>query len=355
MKLGIMGLPLAGKTTVFNALTGAHGSTGGYSADANAATVDVPDERLDRLAEMFPPKKVTRAHIEYVDIPGVSATDRRDHIVSVFAALREVDALLQVVRHFEDEAAPHPRGSLDPARDIREIWEELVIADLDVAERRIKKLRTQVTKPTPTQEHDRKELAVLEQCAAALEAGEGVRGLNLSESDSLMIRAYQFLTEKPMITVLNVEEDRVNSEEVRVLAEELGPGTLIMSAKIEAEITELEEDERQEFLRDLGIEKPAASRLVQECYRLLKLRSFFTGLGEDCRAWTIHGGDTAHTAAGKIHKDMQRGFIRAEVMHYEDLIELGSEKAARAAGRARLEGKDYVVQDGDIILFRFKV
>ena len=355
MKLGIMGLPLAGKTTVFNALTGAHGATTGYASHANAATVSVPDERLHRLAEMFSPREITPANIDYVDIPGVSATDRRDHIVGALAALREVDALVQVVRYFDNDAAPHPRGSLDPCRDVRELWEELVIADLDVAERRVDKLRKQVTKPVPTLEEDKRQLAVLERCIEQLGNGEGVAALDLSEKDAFAIRAFQFLTEKPTITVLNIHEDMIGDDEVSKPAEALGPDTIVMSAGIEMEIAELEEDERQEFMDDIGLAEPASKRLIQACYRVLKLCSFFTGLREDCRAWTINEGDTALVAAGKIHKDIQRGFIRAEVMHYDDLMQAGSEKELRAAGRVRLEGKGYEVQDGDIILFRFKV
>jgi GTP-binding protein YchF len=355
MRLGIMGLPLAGKTTLFNALTGAHGARGGYSGHANTAVVALPDERMDRLAQMFPPQKMTRAQIEYVDIPGVSASDRRDHIVSVLTALREVDALMQVVRAFESEAAPHPRGSVDPARDAREIWQELVIADLDVAERRVEKLRKQITKPTPQAEEDKRQLAALERCIPALEQERGVRDAALSDEDRHSLRAFQFFTEKPMLTVLNVHEDMLGGEEAQRAAAVLGPDMVVVSAQIEMEIAQLAPDERQEFMQQLGLKDSALARLVKACYRLLRLRSFFTGVGVDFRAWTIREGETAWAAAGKVHNDMQRGFIRAEVMHYDDLVQFGSEKALRAAGRMRSEGRDYVVRDGDIILFRFKV
>ena len=355
MKLGIVGLPFSGKTTVFNALTGAQGATGGYSKEANTAVVNVPDERVDTLCEMFPPKSVHYAQIEYVDIPGVSASDRHDQIVGTLAAIREVDALVQVVRLFEDPAAPHPRGSLDPKRDAQELWEELLVADMDVAERRVERLRKQIHKPTPTQEQDKKQLAVLERCLAAFEQGKGVRDIGLSDDDSFAIRAFQFLTEKPMLFALNVEEDQLGTEEAERAAKELDSDTVVMSARIEVEIGELDPEERTMFMEELGIEELASGRLVRACYRLLNLRSFFTGIALDFYVWTVRGGETAFEAAGEIHSDIQRGFIRAEVMSYDDVVELGSEKAVRAAGRARLEGKDYEVQDGDIILFRFKV
>lgn len=355
MNLGLVGLPFSGKTTVFNALTGAHGAAGGYSGKANAAVVNVPDWRAEKLCEMFPPKSVHLAQIEYVDIPGVSASDRRDQVVGTLAAIRKVDALLHVVRWFDDPAAPHPHGSLDPLRDVRELWEELVVADMDVAERRVEKLRKQVLKPTPTQEQDKKQLAVLERCLEAFEQGEGVGGLGLSDDERLCIRAFQFLTEKPMLYVLNQGEDRLGDPASEAMASQLGGASVVMSARIEQEISELEPEERGEFMAELGIADLASERLVRACYRLLKLRSFFTGVALDFHVWTVREGDTAWDAAAEIHSDIQRGFIRAEVMSCEDVFELGSEKAVRAAGRARLEGKEYVVQDGDIILFRFKV
>ena len=355
MKLGIVGLPFSGKTTVFHALTGAHGAAGGYSGKASTAVVNVPDQRAERLCEMFTPKSVHLAQIEYVDIPGVSASDRHDQIVGTLAAIRQVDALLQVVRCFDDPAAPHPRGSVDPLRDVQELWEELVVADMDVAERRVEKLRKQVTKPTPSQEQDKKQLAVLERCLEAFERGDGVGSLGLSDDEELAIRAFQFLTIKPMLFVLNVAEDRLGSPETEEQAARLGGEAVAMSARIEQEIAELDPAERGEFMEELGVSELASERLVRACYRLLRLRSFFTGLGDDFRVWTVKEGDTALEAAGEIHSDIQRGFIRAEVMGCEDVFELGSEKAVRAAGRARLEGKDYLVRDGDIILFRFKV
>ena len=355
MKLGIVGLPLSGKTTVFNALTGAHGATGGYSNKPNVATVNVPDARADRLAQMFPPDSVRLAQIDYVDIPGISASDRRDQIVGALAAVREVDAILQVVRLFEDTAAPHPRGSLDPLRDVRELWEEMLIADMDIAEKRIDKLRKQVRKTTPTLEEDRRQLETIERLLDAFGQGKGVRDVDLTGEESFAIRAFQFLTEKPSLTVLNVGEDRLGSEEVAAIAAGLGQTPVVMSARLEMEISELEEGERREFMTEFGLTEPAPERLVRSCYERLRLRSFFTGIGLDFCVWTVSEGDNAWVAAGKIHGDIQRGFIRAEVMSYDDVIELGSEKAVRAAGRARLEGKEYVVQDGDIILFRFKV
>lgn len=355
MKLGIIGLPLSGKTTLFKALTGAHGAADGYAKRANAATVNVPDARVDRLTEMFPPSAVHLAQIEYVDIPGISASDRRDQIVGALAATRDVDAIVEVIQFFDNPAAPNPHGSLDPARDRDELREEMLIADMDVAERRIERLRKQVQKPIPTQEEDRKQLALLERIVEAFDRGEGVGGLGLSEDEAFSIRAFQFLTEKPTLTVLNVDEGRQEDEDVLRAAEALGPGTIVICARLEMEIAELDEAEAREFMADFGLAAPASERLVRASYELLRLRSFFTGIALDFRVWTVREGDNAWVAAGKIHGDIQRGFIRAEVMSYDDVIEHGSEKAVRAAGRARLEGKEYVVRDGDIILFRFKV
>lgn len=355
MKLGIIGLPLSGKSTLFKALTGAHGAADGYAKKANAATVNVPDARVDRLSEMFPPEQVHLAQIEYVDLPGISPSDRHDQIVGTLAAIREVDAIVEVIQLFDNPAAPNPHGSFDPVRDRDELRQELMIADMDVAERRIERLRKQVQKPIPTQEEDRKQLTQLERVVEAFDRGESVRDLELSDDEAFSIRAYQFLTEKPSLAVLNVDEGRQDDEDVLRAAEALGPDTIVMCARLEMEIAELDEEERREFMSDFGLTAPASERIVRASYELLRLRSFFTGIGLDFRVWTVREGDSAWVAAGKIHGDIQRGFIRAEVMSFDDVTAHGSEKAVRAAGRARLEGKEYLVHDGDIILFRFKV
>ena len=358
MKLGIIGLPYSGKTALFEAITGAHRAAQDHTASTHMATIAVPDARLNLLAERSSPKKVTPAYIDFVDVPGVAADQRRDHVVGVLSALREVDGLVHVVRFFDwPSAPPHPRGSLDPRRDAREIADELIVADLDIVERRIERLEKQVLKPTPHQDQDRKELAVLKPIKANLEEGQHISAMGLSSEDARLLRAYRFLSEMPMLQVLNVHEDELQSEAVTQAAESLGDNTIVIGAKIEKEIGELDPEERQEFLDALGVTEPASQRVILASYEVLGLRSFFTGTeaDEELRAWTVHAGDNALMAAGKIHTDMARGFIRAEVASWEDVKECGSLKDARAKGKARLEGKEYIVQDGDVIKFRFNV
>ena len=358
MKLGIVGLPFSGKTFLFEAITGAHKAAGDFSVAAHTAAIAVPDERLDKIAAVSSPKKVTHAHVDFVDVPGVEAGKSKEHNVGVLSALREVDGLVHVVRFFDSPAAPpHPHGSLDPARDVRELEAELLLADLDIAERRVEKLEKQVFKGTPHQDHDKKELAALQRVKKALEEGTHVSALGLSEGESRLLRAYRFLSEMPMLYVLNVHEDALDSEETKRAADALGKNAVVISARIEKEISELDPDERQEFVDALGFSDPASRRIIRASYEALGLRSFFTGTDADqeLRAWTVHAGDTALTAAGKIHTDMVRGFIRAEVCSWEDVLAAGSCKQAKAQGKTRLEGKDYVVQDGDVITFRFNV
>ena len=358
MKLGIVGLPYSGKTALFEAITGAHGAAQDHTGAAHIATIGVPDERLDILAELGSPKKITPAQIDFVDVAGVAADQGRDHVVGVLSALREVDGLVHVVRFFDwPSAPPHPHGSLDPKRDVREIADELIVADLDIVERRIERLEKQVHKPTPHQDQDRKELALLKPIKDHLEAGESIAAMGLSADDARLLRSYCFLSEMPMLQVLNVHEDELQSDAVKQAAESLGENTISISAKIEKEISELDPEERQEFLDALGVGEPASQRVIRASYEALGLRSFFTGTGpgEELRAWTISAGDNALVAAGKIHTDIARGFIRAEVASWEDVREHGSLKNVRAKGKARLEGKEYVVQDGEVITFRFNV
>lgn len=358
MRLGIIGLPYSGKTSLFEAITGAHRAAADHTRSTHVAAIAIPDERLDALAESGSPKKVTHAHVDFMDVAGVTSEQGREHTVSVLSGLSEVDGLVHVVRFFEwPSAPPHPRGSLDPKRDVVELATELIVSDLDIVERRIKRLEKQVTKPTPTQEHDRKELAVMKRLRPALEEGRGISAMGLSSEESSFLRSYGFLSGKPMIHVLNVHEDELQSEAVQKATGELGPATIAISAKIEKEISELDPDDRQEFIEALGVGEPAARRVIRAAYEALGLRSFFTGTepGEELRAWTIRAGDSALAAAGKIHTDMARGFIRAEVARWEDVREHGSLRQARAHGKASLEGKEYAVQDGDVIRFRFKV
>jgi len=358
MKLGIIGLPYSGKTTLFRAVTGAHGTAVRHGPATHIATVPVPDRRLEAIAETSSPKKITHAHIDFLDVAGVSADEDRERAATTLAPLRDADGLLHVVRFFEwASAPPHPRGTLDPARDVDEMKTELILADLVVIERRIRKLEKQIQKPTPHQEQDKKELALMKRLKDALEAGAALAELDLAAEESHLLRAFQLLSVKPVIAALNVREDAINSPETRAAATAAGPGTVIISAEIEKEIAALDPDERDEFIRDLGLDEPAADRVIRAAYDALGVRSFFTGTGpgEELRAWTVRGGDSALVAAGKIHTDMARGFIRAEVLSYEDFAAAGSMKQAHAANKVRLEGKNYEVRDGDIIHFRFKV
>ena len=358
MKVGIVGLPYSGKTTLFEAITGAHGAAIEHSAVAHTATVRVPDERLGRLAERCSPKKASHAHIDFVDVAGVAAETGHRRTVSVLSALRDVDGLVNVIRFFTAaDAPPHPHGSLDPKRDAADLAAELIVADLDVVENRIERLRKQAKKPVKTSEQDLRELALMERLRLGLEQGRHVAEMELSREETAMLRSFNFLSERPVVHVLNVHEDKLDADETRKAAEALGPNTIMISARIEKEISELEPDERAEFIEGMGLGEPASHRVIQACYDALGLRSFFTGAEPDVelKAWTVHAGDTALIAAEKIHTDMARGFIRAEVASCADVLEHGSLKDARVHGKAHLEGKEYEVRDGDVILFRFKV
>jgi len=359
MKLGLVGLPASGKTTLFNALRGGEGegthAPGHAPGAVNLATVTVPDERMDFLAEALSPKKVTYATIDYVDIPGIIADSGRQENTRILAALREVDALVHVVRMFENDAVPHPRGSIDPLRDIREVETELVFADLAIADARIQKLEASVKKPTPQQKEEKAELDVLLRCRDTLEAEKKISELDLSEEDEKRIRNFCFLTQKPEIIVLNVGEDRAGDVAPPDELKELPGEVLCMCAQVEMEIAALDPEDREVFLKEMNIAEPAGDRLKSVSYRVLKLASFFTTASDDLRAWTIHEGATALEAAAKVHTDIARGFIRAEVVSFDDFKEAGSMKEVRARGKLRLEGKDHIVQDGDIMFFRFNV
>jgi hypothetical protein len=358
MRIGIVGLSYSGKSTFFEAITGSHGTAMEQSGTTRLATVAVPDERLDKISATVNPAKTTHAHIDFVDIAGVSSDMDRKQAVTILSGTREADGLVHVVRWFESpNAPPHPHGSLDPKRDLNEMMAELIVADLDIIERRIEKLKKQATKPLPAQERDRdrKELELMQRLKGSLEEGKGIAALGLTSEESALLRAFQFLSEKPMLNVLNVAEDAIQGEPARKAAADLGDRTVIISAQVEKEIAELDPADREEFRKSLSITEPASSRIIRACYDALGLRSFFTAGDKDCRAWTLNAGENALTAAGRIHTDIARGFIRAEVTAYAEFEKFGSIKEAHKAGHMRLEGKDYVVQDGDIINIRFKV
>lgn len=356
MKVGIVGLPYSGKTTLFQAITGAHGAGGDRGGVAQMATIAVPDERIDKIAKTINPKKTTYAHVDFVDVAGVGTEMEREQLLATLAALREADGLVHVIRFFDSPSAPpHPRKTLDPLRDQKELEAELIVADLAIVEARAEKLEKQIAKFTPTMEKDKKELALMQRLQKALEGGQLIHTLAFTSEESAILRTFEFLSEKPILNVLNVHEDALHSPETAAALKQLGPNSIVISARAEKEIAELDPSERQEFLDALKIGVPAARSIIRACYDALGLRSFITAGEPDVRAWTIRVGDNALTAAGKIHSDIARGFIRAEVIAYKDFEEFGSIKEAKNQGRQRLEGKEYVVQDGDILNIRFKV
>ena len=366
MKLGIVGLPNVGKSTLFNSLTKAGAESANYpfcTIDPNVGVVTVPDERLNVLGKMYNTKKIIPAAIEFVDIAGlVKGASKGEGLGNQFLAnIREVDAIVHVVRCFEDTNIVHVDGSINPLRDIETINFELIFSDIEILDRRIAK----TTKVARNDKTAAKELALLEKIKAHLEDGRLAKTFEGAEDEEEeeWLKSYNLLTYKPVIYAANVSEDdladdgaeNTGVQEVREYAKKEQSEVFFVCAQIEQEIAELDDDEKKMFLEDLGLAESGLEKLIKASYKLLGLISYLTAGEPEVRAWTITKGTKAPQAAGKIHTDFERGFIRAEVVSYDHLIECGSMTAAKEKGLVRLEGKDYVVQDGDIILFRFNV
>lgn len=362
---GIVGLPNVGKSTLFNAITkaGAHAANYPFATiDPNVGIVDVPDSRLYTIADIVKPRSVVPTSFEFTDIAGlVKGASKGEGLGNQFLShIREVDAIIHVVRCFENSDVPHVDGSVDPVRDVETIHTELIFADLDIVQKRLprieKKAKLNVDKDT------KEEYELLKQIEELLYEERPIRDMTLTTDEKARLKSYGFLTMKPMLYVCNISEDALSTGEendhvdkIHALAKTQNAEAITISAQIEAELSELSDEDKAQYLEELGLEDSGLNRLIQRSYTLLNLKTFFTAGEKEVRAWTFKEGMTAPQCAGIIHTDFQKGFIRAETMRYEDLVEFGSMQKVKEAGKMRLEGKDYIVQDGDILLFRFNL
>lgn len=354
MKCAIFGLPYSGKSTLFAAV-GGHRPDPGAVGQEHHAVVKVPDPRLDFLTGLHKPKKTTHATLELLDLPGFSPNDAhgRDALTKALPSMRQCDVLIAVVRDFESEAVPAYRDRVNAQADLAELSEELVYADLLTISNRLDRLAASLKKPTGSHDQEQREVALLESCKALLEESKPLSELPHADEVAQRLSSFGFLTLKPLVVVYNVDESRGSEQPPEAPAH--AREAVCLCADTEAQIAELDPADRPEFLADLGVTEAASARLIHTCYRCAETITFFTVGPQEVRAWPVHKGTTAHEAAGKIHSDLARGFIRAETVAYDVLHELGDMKEAKAAGKVRQEGKAYIVQDGDILLIKFNV